>query len=134
MIVHTLFIGIHFFNMFYMNNVRVDCPELEEPSMEITCDQSPSQFAIVDGRLNPAIVTLNWVEFLMSLYMISTELYELFTEGYNKYFDNWTWNLNDLIMPLSFIAGFYKDHDASAGDWVRSFYTLTTMSLLFVFL
>ena len=101
MIIHVLFIIIHFINMFYMNNVLVVCSGEEE-----SCIPSPSSLAIEDGRRNPAIIGLNWVEFIMSCYMISSELYELGSEGWNKYFDNWQWNLNDLIMPLSFIAGF----------------------------
>ena len=128
MIVHIVFILIHFLNMFYMNNEF--CGDLSVDD----CVNSTSYFAIENGRRNPAIISLNWVEFFMSLYMISSEIYELSTEGYKKYFDNWTWNLNDLVMPTSFIVGFYYDLDSHALDWVRSFYTLTTMSLLFVFL
>lgn len=89
---------------------------------------------MVNGRRNPLVIYMNRAEFLLSCFMIYSELYELINEGWNKYFDNWTWNLNDLVMPLSFMMGFIFDHETHAGDWVRSFYTLTTMSLLFVFL
>ena len=128
MIIHVIFIFLHFLNMVYMNNEI--CGELSVPD----CKSSDSFIAIENGRRNPAIISLNWMEFILSVYLILTEFYELYYEGYSKYFDNWTWNLNDLVMPLSFIAGFYYDHGSHANDWVRSFYTLTTMSLLFVFL
>ena len=114
--------------MFYMNN------EICGDQSKQECVDSTSSFAILNGRRNTYIISLNWLQFLMSNYLILTELFELFSEGFHKYFENWQWNLNDLIMPVSFMIGFYDDHDTAAVDFVRSMYTLTTMSLLFVFL
>ena len=127
-IITVTFIVIHFFNMLFMKNEI--CGDLSAQD----CVDSTSSIAIVNGRRNPLVIYINWAEFLLSCFMIYSELYELINEGWNKYFDNWTWNLNDLVMPTSFMIGFLFDHETHAGDWVRSFYTLTTMSLLFVFL
>ena len=68
----------------------------------------------------------------MCIYLITEEIKELYSDGVDKYFDSWQWNLNDIVMPTSFIIGFCFDNQSAAGDFVRVTYTITTMSLLFV--
>ena len=126
--IHIFYIALHFVNMLYMNNEI--CGSLSVPD----CVESKSYLAIENGRNSNFIHWVNKIQFAMSLYLISSECFELLKEGFDKYFDNWTWNLNDLLMPTSFIIGFIYDNQSSAQDFVRVTYTITTMSLLFVFL
>ena len=68
----------------------------------------------------------------MCIYLITEEIKELYSDGVDKYFDSWQWNLNDIVRPTTFIIGFCFDNQSAAGDFVRVTYTITTMSLLFV--
>lgn len=101
--INVFIIALHFVNMLYMN-LEI-CGDLSVQN----CVSSTSYLAVENGRLSNFVYYLGWLEFIMCLYVISAEFFELLSEGADKYFDNWTWNLNDLVMPASFIIGFIYD-------------------------
>lgn len=120
----VIFIIVHFINMLYLD--MDSCGPL---SIE-NCEPKESFFAIYNGRKNLFVRCINYSEIFLCIILLGMEARDFFNTGI-VYFNN-IWNTVDIIMPTSFLAGYYYDKESVATSISRVLYTITTLSLMFV--